>query len=102
MLSKISDAIQVLFPIYPRTHQRITDFRLGLSASNKLKYMEPIGYLDFLALQRDATVVITDYGGIQEETTYLGVPCLTIRENTERPITITMGINTLVGNDMGF
>lgn len=100
MLSKISDSIQVLFPIHPRTRQRITDFRLGLSASNKLKLMEPIGYLDFLALQREATVVITDSGGIQEETTYLGVPCLTIRENTERPITITMGTNTLVGNDM--
>ena len=100
MLSKMSGSIQVLFPIHPRTRQRITDFRLGLSASNKLKLMETICYPDIFALQREASVVITDSGGIQVETTYLGVPCLTIRENTERPITITMGTNTLVGNDM--
>jgi UDP-N-acetylglucosamine 2-epimerase (non-hydrolysing) len=59
-----------------------------------------VGYLDFLALQRRATLVITDSGGIQEETTWLGIPCFTVRENTERPVTITMGTNTLVGHDM--
>ena len=59
-----------------------------------------IGYLEFLALQRDATVVVTDSGGIQEETTYLGVPCLTVRENTERPVTVTVGTNCLIGQDM--
>jgi UDP-N-acetylglucosamine 2-epimerase (non-hydrolysing) len=62
--------------------------------------MDPLPYLDFLALQTRATAVITDSGGIQEETTYLGVPCLTVRENTERPVTATMGTNTLVGRDI--
>jgi len=62
--------------------------------------MEPVGYLEFLALQKDATVVITDSGGIQEETTFLGVPCLTVRKNTERPITVEVGTNILVGQDM--
>jgi UDP-N-acetylglucosamine 2-epimerase (non-hydrolysing) len=59
-----------------------------------------LGYLDFLALQRHATLVITDSGGIQEETTYLGVPCLTVRENTERPVTVALGTNTLIGQNM--
>ena len=62
--------------------------------------MEPLPYLEFLALQRHAAIVITDSGGIQEETTFLGVPCLTVRENTERPITVTMGTNQLVGRDL--
>jgi UDP-N-acetylglucosamine 2-epimerase (non-hydrolysing) len=62
--------------------------------------VEPIGYLEFLALQRKATLVITDSGGIQEETTFLGVPCLTVRENTERPVTVELGSNILVGRDM--
>jgi UDP-N-acetylglucosamine 2-epimerase (non-hydrolysing) len=61
--------------------------------------MEPLGYLDFLALMRHAALVITDSGGIQEETTTLGIPCLTVRENTERPITVVLGTNTLVGRD---
>jgi UDP-N-acetylglucosamine 2-epimerase (non-hydrolysing) len=62
--------------------------------------MEPLGYLEFLGLQKSAKAVVTDSGGIQEETTYLGVPCLTVRENTERPVTVTIGTNTLVGSDM--
>jgi UDP-N-acetylglucosamine 2-epimerase (non-hydrolysing) len=62
--------------------------------------MEPLGYLDFLAMEQHARVVITDSGGIQEETTYLGVPCLTLRDTTERPITITTGTNILIGGDM--
>jgi UDP-N-acetylglucosamine 2-epimerase (non-hydrolysing) len=63
--------------------------------------MEPAGYLDFLALQRHAAVVVTDSGGIQEETTFLGVPCLTLRKNTERPVTVTAGTNTLLGQEVG-
>jgi UDP-N-acetylglucosamine 2-epimerase (non-hydrolysing) len=63
--------------------------------------LEPLGYLEFLALQRQATFVITDSGGVQEESTYLRVPCLTVRANTERPITVDMGTNVLVGQDMG-
>ena len=65
-----------------------------------LTLLPPLGYLDFLALQLGATMIITDSGGIQEETTYLGIPCLTLRENTERPITVNMGTNILVGHDM--
>jgi UDP-N-acetylglucosamine 2-epimerase (non-hydrolysing) len=65
-----------------------------------LRLMDPLPYLDFLALQTRATAVITDSGGIQEETTYLGVPCLTVRENTERPVTSTMGTNILVGRSI--
>ena len=65
-----------------------------------MRMLEPLSYIDFLALQRSAKLVITDSGGIQEETTYLGVPCLTLRENTERPITVTVGTNVLIGRDM--
>lgn len=93
-LTEVSRELAVVFPAHPRTRQRIADF--GLNAGN-LKVLDPVPYLEFLALQSRATVVITDSGGIQEETTYLGVPCLTVRENTERPITVTSGTNVLVG-----
>jgi UDP-N-acetylglucosamine 2-epimerase (non-hydrolysing) len=88
--------LQVLFPVHPRTRQRIADFGLETSASVLL--LEPLGYLDFLALQSQASLVLTDSGGIQEETTHLGVPCLTVRPNTERPVTVTLGTNQLVEN----
>ena len=65
-----------------------------------LRLTDPVGYLEFLGLQRNASFVITDSGGIQEETTFLGVPCLTVRENTERPVTVSIGSNLLVGRDM--
>jgi UDP-N-acetylglucosamine 2-epimerase (non-hydrolysing) len=86
----------VVFPAHPRTRQRIADF--GLNAG-QLRVLDPLPYVNFLGLQSRATVVITDSGGIQEETTYLGVPCLTVRENTERPVTVSMGTNVLVGRD---
>jgi UDP-N-acetylglucosamine 2-epimerase (non-hydrolysing) len=88
--------LSVVFPAHPRTRQRISDF--GLSVE-QLQLLDPLSYLDFLGLQSRATVVITDSGGIQEETTYLGVPCLTLRENTERPVTVSLGTNVLVGRD---
>ena len=88
--------LAVVFPAHPRTRKRISDF--GLNAG-QLLLLDPLPYGDFLGLQSRATVVITDSGGIQEETTYLGIPCLTVRENTERPITISMGTNVLVGRD---
>ena len=72
----------------------------ALQQRHQLWITEPLGYLEFLALQSKARFVITDSGGIQEETTYLGVPCLTVRDNTERPVTITMGTNVLVGREM--
>jgi UDP-N-acetylglucosamine 2-epimerase (non-hydrolysing) len=97
-LLEVNRDLKVVFPTHPRTRQRIAEF--GLS-SGHLLVLDPLPYLDFLALQSRATVVITDSGGIQEETTYLGIPCLTVRENTERPITISMGTNVLVGRDRG-
>jgi len=98
-LDKISHDIPMIFPVHPRTRQRLENSQFTIRNS-QLHLVEPLGYLDFLALQRHATLVITDSGGIQEETTYLGVPCLTMRENTERPVTVSLGTNTLVGQDM--
>ncbi len=95
-LLEVNQDLSVVFPAHPRTRQRIVDF--GLNAE-ELQLLDPLPYLEFLNLQSRATVVITDSGGIQEETTYLGVPCLTLRENTERPITVSLGTNVLVGRD---
>ncbi len=95
-LLEVNRDLAVIFPAHPRTRQRIADF--GLNAE-QLRILDPLSYVDFLGLQSRATVVITDSGGIQEETTYLGVPCLTLRENTERPVTVTFGTNVLVGRD---
>jgi len=95
-LLEINTQLNVLFPVHPRMRQRIAEWGL---TTGKLHLLEPIPYLEFLALQRRATVIITDSGGVQEESTYLGVPCLTLRENTERPITVSLGTNTLVGQD---
>jgi UDP-N-acetylglucosamine 2-epimerase (non-hydrolysing) len=95
-LLEINDNLSVVFPVHPRTRQRIAQF--GLRAE-RLHLLEPLPYIEFLALQRRAAVVITDSGGIQEETTFLGVPCLTLRDNTERPVTVTLGTNVVVGND---
>jgi UDP-N-acetylglucosamine 2-epimerase (non-hydrolysing) len=72
----------------------------GVKAGGNLRLTDPLGYLDFIAVQKHATLVVTDSGGIQEETTFLGVPCLTVRSNTERPITVSMGTNTIVGTDL--
>lgn len=100
-LEEIQREVPVVFPAHPRTQQMLK--RLGLEARLArmpgLRVMEPLGYLDFLRLMSDARVVLTDSGGIQEETTILGVPCLTLRANTERPITIEQGTNRLVGTD---
>jgi len=95
-LLEVSRDLAVIFPAHPRTRKRIADF--GLPA-DQLQILDPLPYLEFLAMQSRATVVITDSGGIQEETTYLGVPCLTLRENTERPVTVSLGTNVLVGRD---
>ena len=95
-LLEVSQDLSVIFPAHPRTRKRIADF--GLHA-DQLQILDPLSYLEFLAMQSRATVVITDSGGVQEETTYLGVPCLTLRENTERPVTVSLGTNVLVGRD---
>lgn len=94
-LDEMSTEIPILFPIHPRTQKRIEEFDLKPKHPD-LILLSPLGYLDFLALQIHASVVLTDSGGIQEETTFLGIPCLTARPNTERPVTITQGTNQLV------
>ncbi len=95
-LLEVNAELKVVFPVHPRTRRRIAEF--GMDAT-QLHLLEPLPYIEFLALQRKAVVVITDSGGIQEETTYLRVPCLTLRQNTERPVTVSLGTNVLVGQD---
>ncbi|MCX7049583.1 MAG: UDP-N-acetylglucosamine 2-epimerase (non-hydrolyzing) [Candidatus Sumerlaeota bacterium] len=98
-LGRISRKMPVIFPIHPRTRQRLAQAGAA-EQGGALNIIDPIGYLEFMSLVRRAALVITDSGGIQEETTYLGIPCLTLRENTERPITVTMGTNVLIGLDL--
>lgn len=95
-LTAISKLAPVVFPMHPRTRARLDTAGFKAPAGGRLMLVEPLGYLEFLALQRDAALVVTDSGGIQEETTYLGVPCLTVRTTTERPVTVTAGTNRLV------
>ena len=95
-LLEISERLPVVFPVHPRTRQAIAALDLDVSA---LHLLEPLPYIEFLALERRAVVVITDSGGVQEETTYLKVPCITLRANTERPVTVSLGTNVLVGDD---
>lgn len=108
VLAAITDVIEevqrdlaVVFPVHPRTRKNIQTMGLGprYAAMTRLQLVEPVGYLEFLKLTANAAVVLTDSGGIQEETTILGVPCLTLRQNTERPVTVTHGTNQLVGMD---
>ena len=101
VLVETSRDLQFVFPIHPRTRERITRFGLGdrLKTGRGILQLPPLGYLDFLALTSQASVIVTDSGGLQEESTVLGIPCLTLRPNTERPITVDGGTSTLVGND---
>ena len=96
-LEQIHEKLPILFPVHPRTRASI-EKKLG-NVEPRLQLAEPMGYLDFLKLMSDARLVFTDSGGIQEETTALGVTCLTLRENTERPVTVSEGTNTIVGSD---
>jgi UDP-N-acetylglucosamine 2-epimerase (non-hydrolysing) len=100
-LRRLADRIPLVFPLHARTRARLAEFGLieGLERETSLRLIEPLGYLDFVALMQDARLVLTDSGGIQEETTVLGVPCLTLRHNTERPVTISDGTNRLVDPD---
>lgn len=99
-LDAISQDLEVIFPLHPRTRNALEKFGLSPS-SRRVRLTEPVGYLDFLAMQSHARLVITDSGGVQEETTFLGVPCLTVRPNTERPVTVKLGTNRLVENRSG-
>lgn len=100
-LEILAQRLPVVLPMHPRTQARLEQFGLAerALAGGRVQIVEPLGYLDFLALMDQARLVFTDSGGIQEETTVLGVPCFTFRENTERPITITEGTNRLIGLD---
>jgi UDP-N-acetylglucosamine 2-epimerase (non-hydrolysing) len=100
-LESITAVIPVIFPLHPRTRKTIGELGLSerIEKMKGLRLIDPLGYLDFLDLYSTARLVMTDSGGIQEETTALGIPCLTLRENTERPITVEMGTNTIVGTD---
>jgi UDP-N-acetylglucosamine 2-epimerase (non-hydrolysing) len=101
-LEEVGRDLPIIFPVHPRTVKTLRDFGLGhLNDRNgsAVRHIQPLGYLDFLHLQKRAALVLTDSGGIQEEASILGVPCLTLRDNTERPVTITHGTNRLVGTD---
>jgi UDP-N-acetylglucosamine 2-epimerase (non-hydrolysing) len=99
-LCEISEKIPIIFPAHPRTRARISEFGFSHRIENSnIKIIEPFGYLDFLRLYSGAKLVLTDSGGLQEETTALSIPCLTLRKNTERPITISHGTNQLVGTN---
>ena len=91
---------KIIFPIHPRTRAHMEKFGLAdrLDQAKNLIMTEPLGYLEFIQLMSNATAILTDSGGIQEETTYLGVPCLTFRDSTERPITVTLGTNQLLSD----
>lgn len=98
-LIEISQDIDIVFPVHPRTRKNLETFGLlGRLRSSRIELMPPLSYMDFLKLWKDAQIVLTDSGGLQEETTALGIPCFTLRDNTERPITISEGTNVLVGN----
>jgi UDP-N-acetylglucosamine 2-epimerase (non-hydrolysing) len=113
-LEELSTSCPVIFPVHPRTQKRIIEFGFerffsaengtqdgekpsSTRANGHIRLVDPLGYLDFLCLMQHAAVVVTDSGGIQEETTCLGIPCVTVRENTERPITVKIGTNILAG-----
>ena len=95
-LDAVAGHVPVVFLVHPRTRERMKRFVIY---GGRVSLSEPLTYIQFLGLQRHAAVVVTDSGGIQEETTFLGVPCLTMRENTERPVTVTSGTNQLIGRD---
>jgi UDP-N-acetylglucosamine 2-epimerase (non-hydrolysing) len=99
-LTTLSEDVRVVFPVHPRTRNRIQQIG-GWVLRDNVRLIDPAGYVDFLALQMRAALVITDSGGVQEETTFLRIPCLTVRCNTERPVTTSVGTNVLVGQDMG-
>jgi UDP-N-acetylglucosamine 2-epimerase (non-hydrolysing) len=97
---KISRIKKIIFPVHPRTRSNIERIGLNGQLSGNVILSEPIGYIDFLQLSKNAGLIITDSGGIQEESTYLGVQCITVRDNTERPVTVEIGTNQLIGTDL--
>lgn len=102
MLNEVSAQRKVVFPIHPRTKNKLAEHGLSDQLHENVILLDPQGYIDFQSLVKNAELIVTDSGGIQEESTYLGVACLTVRENTERPVTITQGTNQLVGTDLDY
>ena len=97
ILNASAEFQDVVFPVHPRTRNHLKNFNLLDSISKKVRLIDPLGYLDFVSLEKNASAVLTDSGGIQEETTFLGIPCITAREETERPSTVEIGSNVVVG-----
>jgi UDP-N-acetylglucosamine 2-epimerase (non-hydrolysing) len=97
-IAKVAKRLPIVFPIHPRTRKNLESFGLlkTLSEQPGIHLTEPMGYIDFMSLVREAKLIATDSGGVQEETTYLGIPCLTLRDTTERPVTVTEGSNRLI------
>ncbi|HLF19235.1 MAG TPA: UDP-N-acetylglucosamine 2-epimerase, partial [Bacteroidota bacterium] len=104
ILRQLADATTIVFPVHPRTKKMIQEHGVETNKkmSGNMKLLDPLGYLEFLDLMQQAQLVLTDSGGIQEETTYLGIPCLTLRKNTERPVTVEVGTNQLCDLDEDF
>ena len=99
-LNRLALKTKLVFPMHPRTRKNLSEHGLSTKMDPGILLLDPVGYIDFLALTRSAKLVITDSGGIQEETTFLGVQCITVRDNTERPVTVSEGTNQLVGTDL--
>jgi UDP-N-acetylglucosamine 2-epimerase (non-hydrolysing) len=101
LLASVSQRLPIIFPVHPRSATRLLEFGLKplLEQSGRIRLLGPLGYLENLSLLSQAAVVLTDSGGIQEETSYLHVPCITLRQSTERPITVTEGTNMVIGDD---
>lgn len=101
-INKISKYKKVIFPVHPRTRKAIENNSLPINDNSSIYLIDPLGYLEFVTLMKHALFVVTDSGGIQEETTYLGIPCITLRTTTERPITVDVGTNYLIGEDLEY
>ncbi len=100
LFEKLAEKRKIIFPVHPRTKKNLEDSGYINNISKNIILTEPIGYIDFLALTKNSGLIITDSGGIQEESTYLGIQCITVRNNTERPITVEVGTNHLIGTDL--
>jgi UDP-N-acetylglucosamine 2-epimerase (non-hydrolysing) len=94
-IGDLGNGLPIVFPVHPRTRNQLTDLTLPPT----IRVVEPLGYLDFIGLLTESRLVLSDSGGIQEESSVLGIPCLTLRDTTERPITVTLGTNRVVGTD---
>lgn len=100
MLNRLAGQTRLVFPVHPRTRKNLEEYGLLNELDQDILLLDPMGYMDFLALTQSSRLVITDSGGIQEETTFLGVQCITVRDSTERPVTVTEGTNQLIGIDL--